>query len=324
MFKIRFPFRLPSGQDLTEYGETLVVGRLGMSLAKESGYHCLNIEGFESEESAKDFYGKINSGLKYVTLNTGLSVLSEFELQNVKYTEDPEVARANLSKSFNMEIEEPVDALIDGARPAIYLSEKNIRKITGGDVTLTLSQSSENFLKLFAKTTEFKNSEKVENDEKFRSALELYSGHFLEVTPRAKFLTLVMALETIAMPTRRTDNVLQLIDKWKKEADEELHKLNKDGDDYLSLESLSRELLFRKEDSIRRRIKNYVFKIVDIGDSEIAFDLAKSALKVYDFRSALVHGQKIDKQELSNQLSKAKEIVLRVLIHRFENEVGIK
>jgi hypothetical protein len=324
MFKIRFPFRLPSGQDLTEYGETLVVGSLGMSLAKESGYHCLHIEGFESEESAKDFYGKINSGLKYVTLNTGLSVLSEFELQNVKYTEDPEAARANLSKSLNMEIEEPVDALIDGARPAIYLSEKNIRKITGGDVTLTLSQSSENFLKLFAKTTEFKNSEQVEKDEKFRSALELYSGHFLEVTPRAKFLTLVMALETIAMPTRRTDNVLQLIDKWKKEADEELHKLNKDGDDYLSLESLSRELLFRKEDSIRRRIRNYVFKIADIGDSEIASDLAKSALKVYDFRSALVHGKKIDKQELSNQLSKAKDIVLKVLIHRFENEVGIK
>ncbi len=324
MFKIRFPFRLPAGQDLTEYGETLVVGSLRMSLAKESGYHCLHIEGFESEESAKDFYEKIDSGLKYVTLNTGLSFLSEFELQSVKYTEDPEVARANLSKSFNMEIEEPVDALIDGARPAIYLSEKNIRKITGGDVTLTLSQSSEKLLELFAKITEFKTAENVDNDEKFRSALELYSGHFLEATPRAKFLTLVMALETIAMPTKRTDNVLHLIDKWKKEADEELHKLNKDSDDYLSLESLSKELLFRKEDSIRRRIRNYVFKIAEIGDSEIASDLAKSALKVYDFRSALVHGRRIDKQELSDQLSKVKEIVLKVLTHRFENEVGIK
>jgi hypothetical protein len=324
MFKIRFPFRLPSGQDLTEYSETMVVGSLRMSLAKESGYHCLHIEGFESEENAKEFYDKIDSGLKYVTLNTGLSFLSEFELQKVKYTEDPEAGRANLSNSFNMEIEEPVDALIDGARPAIYLSEKSITKITGGDVTVTLSQSSEKFLELFAKTTEFKTAEKVENDEKFRSALELYSGHFLEATPRAKFLTLVMALETIAMPTKRTDNVLQLIDKWKKEADEELHRLNKDSDGYLSLESLSRELLFRKEDSIRRRVRNYVFKIAEIGNSEIAAELAKTAVKVYDFRSALVHGRRIDKQELSDQLSKAKEIVLKVLTHRFENEVGIK
>ena len=323
MFKIRFPFRLPSGQDLTQYDEALVVGSLRMSLEKESGYHCLHIEGFESEENAKDFFKKIDSGLKYVTLNTGLSVLSEFELQNIKYEEDPEEARVNLSKSLNMEFGEPVDAHIDGARPAIYLSEKKITKITAGDVTLTLSQSSEKFLELFAKTIEFKTAENVGNDEKFISALELYSGHFLEATPRAKFLTLVMALETLATPTKRTDNVLQLIDKWKEEADDELHQLSKDSDDYLSLESLSRELLFRKEDSIRRRIRNYVFNIAFTDESEIASDLAKSALKVYDFRSALVHGRRIDKQELSDQLSKAKEIVLKVLIYKFENEVGI-
>ncbi len=324
MFKIRFPFRLPAGQDLKEYGESLEVENLRMSLAKESGYHCLHIEGFESEENAKEFYDRIDTGLKYVTLNTGLSFLSEFELQHVKYAEDPEVVRANLSKSINMEIIEPVDALIDGARPAIYLSNKNIRKITGGDATLTLSQSSKKILELFAKAAEFQTVKKIKSDEKFCSSLELYSGHFLETTPRAKFLTLVMALETIAMPTKRTENVLQLIDKWRREADAELLQIDKSSDEYLSLESLSKELLFRKEDSIRRRIRNYVFQIAASEDNEFATGLAKRAVKVYDFRSTLVHGGRIDKKELGEKLTDAKEIVLKVLMLRFKNEAGIK
>ena len=234
MYKIRFPFRLAPGQGLNEYDEIKVVGSLRISLKKELDFHCLHVEGFKSEQEASQFYKKIDTGLQYITLNTGLSFLFSSGLQKVAHSENPEETRVNLSNSLNIKIEEPVDGIIDAARPAIYLTEKNIRRVAAGNLTTTLSRSSKKFLELFAKSARFETPGSLRNDEKLLSAIELYSGHFLETTPRAKFLTLVMALETIAIPTPRTDNVLALIDKWKQEADKELKTLDKKSDEYLS------------------------------------------------------------------------------------------
>ena len=87
---------------------------------------------------------------------------------------------------------------------------------------------------------------------------------------------------------------------------------------------MRKELLFRKDDSIRRRIRNYVFELLNSNEDEYAKEISKSAVKVYDFRSTLVHGGGIDESDLSENLTKAKEIVEKVLIYRFEDEVGIK
>ncbi|MBG56786.1 MAG: hypothetical protein CMK46_00675 [Porticoccus sp.] len=323
MYKIRFPFRLAPGQDLTECNEKKMVGSLSISIGKESGFHCLHIEGFETQKQAVRFYEKIDIGFKYITLNTGLSFLSVGELQKVNYAENPHEARKSLSKSLNITIEEPVDALIDGARPAIYLTEKSIRKITAGSITTTESCLSENFLELFAKSAMFETPDAIRNDGKLLSALDLYSGHFLETTPRAKFLTLVMAIETIVIPTPRTDNVLALINRWKKEAEEELKALDSNSDEYFSLESLRNELLFRRDDSIRRRIKNYIFNLVRSNKDDDAEQVSADAVRVYDFRSRLVHGGRVNEIELSENLSVAKKVVENVLTYRFEGAVGV-
>jgi hypothetical protein len=99
---------------------------------------------------------------------------------------------------------------------------------------------------------------------------------------------------------------------------EELDKTVKpDSDDSASLKSLRRELLFRREDSIRQQIRRLVFTTLqDNGDKDAA-TVARTAVKVYDLRSRLVHDGKLESQELSKATNDAKSIVERVLRGRF-------
>jgi hypothetical protein len=69
--------------------------------------------------------------------------------------------------------------------------------------------------------------------------------------------------------TPRTVLVLSLLAKWRNETEELLGTIDADSEDAISLEALSRELLFRREDSIRRQIYNVVFSTLHAnGDTD--------------------------------------------------------
>jgi hypothetical protein len=68
-----------------------------------------------------------------------------------------------------------------------------------------------------------------------------------------------MAIETLATEVQRTRLVLDLLEKWKQEADETLKTVAPDSDDAASLQAVRRELLFRREGSIRRQVRNVIF-----------------------------------------------------------------
>jgi hypothetical protein len=75
--------------------------------------------------------------------------------------------------------------------------------------------------------------------------------------------------------------------------------------------------MFRKEDSIRRQIRNVVqFTLEDNGDTD-AKQTAASAVKIYDLRSTLVHDGTLEFQVLTKATADAKTIVERVLRARF-------
>jgi hypothetical protein len=115
--------------------------------------------------------------------------------------------------------------------------------------------------------------------------------------------------------------VLALINRWKTEAESLLSEGNLSLDESVALESLARELLFRKEDSIRKQIYSLVFSTLQqAGDAE-AEQLAKSAKKLYDLRSQLVHVGKLPEGDLSAAVIEAKALVQRVLRIRFLADV---
>lgn len=75
-------------------------------------------------------------------------------------------------------------------------------------------------LNLFHEGVAFPESVDVTNDSKLHTVLELWGAYFTEVSRNAKFLTLIMALETIAIAAPRTHLALRLQNKWIKEVEE--------------------------------------------------------------------------------------------------------
>jgi hypothetical protein len=127
----------------------------------------------------------------------------------------------------------------------------------------------------------------------------------------------------LATGTPRTPLVLGLLDKWKKEAEELKDIVEPESDDAVSLEAVSRELLFRKEDSIRRQLRILVSTTLQANGDPDASEMASSAVRIYDLRSTLVHEGKLESQVLSKATSDAKHIAERVLRARFIQKAAV-
>lgn len=322
MYTLRLPFRLPLGREIMVSEEVTEVGALKFSLERHNQLYVLNIDGFPSENEAKNYINNVWAGLMWVLLQSGLSSDVELKAQEIKYAEDPYQAAKNLEKSLKLKYEGPVDCLIDGARPAVYLSERKIATITAGEPTLVLTVDAEDILGTLIEGASFQRSDEVVKDKKLRVALALYGAYFTEFSSNARFLTLVMAFEALATGVRRTQLVLDLLDQWKIELEKLLKTVGPDTDDASSLEDLHRELLFRREDSIRRRIQYLVRTTLRDHGDEDAEDVAKEAVKMYDLRSTLLHTGWLEPQVLRKATSDTKRIVERILQILFVKKSG--
>lgn len=174
--------------------------------------------------------------------------------------------------------------------------------------TQTLEATTKQYARIF-RSTGVSESQKA----KLRVALGLYAAHFSERAATSRFLTLVMALEALATSAPRPKLALTLIDRWKQQVDEIKSKLQPGSDDFTSLEALQREILFRREDSIRSQIRRLVFDVLSAQGNTDAPELSRRAVKVYDKRSTLVHGGLLAVHELHIAERDAKEILERVL-----------
>jgi hypothetical protein len=90
-----------------------------------------------------------------------------------------------------------------------------------------------------------------------------------------------------------------------------------DTEEHHALESLERELIFKKTDSLRRQVRTLVYETLDLAGHAHALDLAQKAVKVYDARSELVHEGYLSDSLLSRVTAEAKEIVEQVLRAKF-------
>jgi hypothetical protein len=317
MYTLKFPFRLAAGQTIGDDEASTKIGDLALSLTKNGPYCVVTVQGFRSEGEANVHVFRVWAGLMWLLLNRELSPSAVLETQTVAYAPDPSKAAENLSKSFGLSIDGPVDGLIDGSRPAVYPTTKHLRTITGGDATITLTTPRASVLASLAEGLAFPRSDQLIEDSKLQVAFELYGAYFTESSNNARLLTLVMALEALATSASRPPLVLALVDQWKTQVEGLVSNGNLSPDELASLESLRRELLFRKEDSIRRQIYNLVFSTLQqAGDAE-AERLAKAAQALYDLRSQLVHEGKLPENTLSAAVTETKGLVQCVLRIRY-------
>lgn len=322
MYTLRFPFRLPPGQEIAVNGEVIELGDLKFSLERDNRLYILKIEGFTSENEAKHYINNVWAGLMWVLLQRKLSPDAELEAQKVTYSRDPYQAAKNLSKSMGLHYEGPIDGAFDSTRPAVYPTGKKFAVFRAGEPTVVITTQAEDFLRILGEGVSFQESDKVIENRKLQIALELYGAYFTEFTPNAKFLTLVMALEVLAIGVRKTKLALDLIEKWKIELDKLLETVESKSDDASSLEALREELLFRKEISIKRRIRSFVKKTLQAHGDEDVEEMDKIVTEIYDLRSELIHKGWLEPQKLSKATSQTIKIVERILLALFARKAG--
>ena len=309
MYTLRFPFSLPASREI---GVTEVSGELDgltFSLKKQDRFYVFTINGFPTEDTAKRYINNVWAGLMWVLLHRGLPPDAVFEPGKVAYAKDPYQAAKNYG------FEGPVDGFIDGGQPAVYPTEKRIRTETAGQITPLQTYWAGDVLNFFREGVAFPESAEVIDDVKLRLALELWGAHFTELSANARFLTLVMALGTLAPRTLRTQLVLRLLEKWKNELKELQKTVGPDSEDAVSLKALSG--LFGEKESHRRKIGTLVRTTLEANGDEDAAAMAAKAVEVYDHRGTLVHEGKLESQVLSQATSDAKIVVERVLRVRF-------
>lgn len=259
----------------------------------------LDLEGFETESMAADAFPFAWGAVMLASVLSGCGFQAETILGSVVYSDKPELAALNLRSTFGIQIQGPVHGMISGNLPAVMPMDSSISELTVGDVTVRETVAASRIAAHLERALACRNAGRAFTDERLRLALELWSAHHKESSLRAKFLTLVMGLEVLAPPASKHVAALGVLDRWDKDLAAELehYAVGSEGRD--AIESLQREVLFRRERSIRSRLRKRALEVLGAVCPTDAQRIAQMAVRAYDLRGSLVHNGTIAPAELS-------------------------
>jgi hypothetical protein len=314
-YTLRFPFKLISGREI--FGLDTRVERtfdkLRLSLERVSESWVLTITGFDSEESANEYMDRLKAGFVWLMLDRFVGIDASFEPQSLEYCDDPIQAAANLSKAFNTKIEPPVDCLIDGNRPAIFRSNKQVRHLVALSPEVITSIGSDDFFELLNNGASLTSDFARSGDSKLETALELFGAHLREPGGRTRVLTLVTALEVLTEDQYRPTFIRELLDQWIKQIKEIKQSLPPACEKVTEYDRLQNELSDKRQDSLTSRLRRLVSETLGSGETPQEASYADRAVKLYGKRGRLTHTGRLASADLSEAESDAKEITKAVL-----------
>jgi hypothetical protein len=293
------------------------VGPVLVTVKQRSPYLVLLADGFSSEAEAEAFLPKLKGGLWNIALAHNIAFTPYFERREITRPEDPYAAARNIAKSFGQQVEEPVKplhGLTEDEGYTIYRTDENIRFLGFDGGTASVSTGWDSVSKTLAAGIENVRPLAGVSESALATAIDLYLASHYETSIRAKLLTLMMALEVLAPATEKHKVAVTLLTDFKTRVDAQLAvELDEDARD--ALEALQKEIEFRKETAIRRRIRRLVLDNValDEGDRRA---LAKKVVDAYDLRGAVVHTGTVDQRELGVANDTALNVV-KLLLRRF-------
>lgn len=318
-YTLRFPFQIGPGQSITGFPDTTehVIEGLIWRFEVKHPYYVLKVIGFPVEAAAQIYAKRIWAGLMWTLLNKGIAFDATLSFDKVVYASNPQASADNLHKRFGLPERGPVDGLINDNAPAIYLSDKRILAVGVGNPIVIISTPFDDVLSHIVEGMSIRDDAHADIDPKLQTALDLYSGYWSEHTSNARLLTLVMALETLMDNSPRHAVVRELLDSWTVDLTSAKSRYAPETEEHHALESLERELIFKRTDSLRRQVRTLVYEALRSAGHTHALELARKAVKVYDARSELVHQGQLPERVLSQVTAEAKEIVGQVLRAKF-------
>jgi len=314
VYTLRLPFQLQQGRALSEISQSSSISfdDLTIKLASYSRGYSMQVDGFPSEQAAGNFLPQAWAGLTNVMLQLNSAFSGSFTLAPVTYTPQTDAAGA---KGFAWPLTgRPLDGITDGDAPSVYPSNKRIGFLGVGTPTVTISTPAG--MALSSLTAGFRSSTAAARfqDERFRIAVDLFAAALFEESPAARLLTFTMAIEVLAPVTYKHPSALDLIERWKVDLATARSSSGKDREAIAGLDSLERELLFRRETSIRGRIRDFV-RLELATDSEVD-SLTTRALRGYDARSELLHEGTLQPSIRGEAIENLKVVLKRIIAGR--------
>ena len=327
MYTLRFPFRVPEGREVEVPVACKWENSLACFLARLDEFYILTIEGFESAEAAENYIPRLWAGLAWMLLERGLVTTANFDVGTTQYADDPEEFGKRLGFST------PADGIADGYQPTIYRTDRQLRFETLGMISPLQRYGGEGIVASVLEGAMYPSSANVWENKKLRLAFDLYNAHFTESSENSRFLTLVMALEAMSEPKKRTPKVVEfqkeLLRQAKAvngeidavEADTEEEKKKK-SDDKASIEALINDLNSRCSDSLTRQVKRLVRETLASTDGRDVEGVEKDVAQIYGTRGRLVHNGEVSLNALRRSTELARKIVRLVLKARFIGEAS--
>jgi hypothetical protein len=292
------------------------IGSVHVSITQRSGYLVLKARDFVTEEEAASFLPRLKAGLWNLALEYNIAFIPGFEQRKITRSKDPKTAGRNIAASFGLSDLGPVHGLADEGGTVIFPSNENIRFL-GVEGTARISCHFNNAFRVLSEGIKSTQLGASFVDETLSIAFDLYLGHFYEGSIRARFLTLIMTLEVLAPVTEKHFIVQKLLTKWREEIQDSLAQ-TADEDAQDALEALDRELNFRKETSIRRRVRRLILDEAPLDEPDRTA-LSKQVIRAYDLRGSLAHSGAVDE----NKLYEAHDITLRAVKLILRTRLGL-
>lgn len=284
----------------------------------KAGHFVLEAHGFDSEEVALAYAPQLTIGLWNLAIDRHISFVPYFEQRRITRAADPEQAGRNLSSQFGRPYTGPLHGLTDEAGITVYRSDEHIcfASMRGAGYSATpwalVEQSLVEGIELGVSYGPLSSD--------LATALDLYLAHLSETSIRARFLTLIMALEVLSPVTEKHPAAVALLNDFAGMVQAKLDDAP-DEDALDALQALTREIGFRKETSIRRRVRQLILNDAPLPDSELQ-EFARNVVHAYDLRGALTHTGSVDDQALGNAYEvalKAIKLLLKARLHLRED-----
>jgi hypothetical protein len=324
-YTLRVPIRTLGDKpinDLTD-GGSFRVEDVDVSLAAKPPYLVLKATGFHTEDEAKDFIPRVIAGFWSLAVRWNIAFKADFRPQPVMQADNPDEAgasRVGFAQSIGLLRDfGHGQGLANTEATIIYPSDQKVRTLGMGEARLSVSTPANAAIPTLRNALGFPNAATIVADARFRTAMELYVDHFYETSPKARFLSLMTVLEVLAPTTKKHLIAQELIRRWKDEINAKQVGFAPGSDERAALESLNRELDFRRETSIRMRLRAFIRGEFRARSEEERLRFEREIVAAYDARGELIHAGTLE----PNRLSAAHESVNRILRLLLGERLGI-
>jgi hypothetical protein len=319
-FALRFPFRPTHAFSDVDDGVTFQCNELTIGLQWTPPQAVLRIGPFATHDEAEAFLPRTWAALAWTSITRGIGFSAEMTWSHLAFPDDPVAAGNNVAKSFGLSgPADPLHALGDDGSPCVVPIGKNYRFLGVADARASVSEPHELFGRPLVQALSSPSTEILYSDERLRTAVQLFSEAHREVSTRARFLTHVIALEVLTEPRQKHPIAQRILDELSIRLAEAVEETRLESEEWHALDSLRRELEFRRETSLRSRVRQLMLDSLAHLPHDEQLRRARKAVWAYDQRSSLIH----DGHLPPDRLHEAAEIARRALLDVLRQRVGL-